>query len=251
MALTVDFDELPYDLFQLLEVSEECTSRDIKKAYKKAVLKYHPDKNYNANEEYFSWISLANKILSNPEHRDLYIEWKKWKDDHLRLRNQYKNAKINVDNSKTYQELEEELNKKHKFNVEEVDKPLAPELLNNKLKDLQNSRNNLVIPKENIKNMEVAINNLKKNQAVTKKQEILEYTGQITTLTNTSGFASLDSYNKLYRENDKVATDNVTSLSDAFKLSPYLDYTPDNITLEEKLKNYRDVSYFKKYNKLN
>lgn len=238
MSMKLDFDDLPYNLFELLEISEDSTIKDIKKAYKKAILKYHPDKNTNSNEEYFSWITLAHKILCNPEHKELYIEWLNWKDDHLRLRNKQKN-KIKIDTTKSYKELEQELNKKHGYNSVE-EQPLNSIDLNNKINELNNIRNTLSIPKKRITNMEEYINNIKKDKYQNKDQNIIKYSGEITTLPSSSAYGSLDNYGKLYSENDKIITNNITSFNEAFKLSHYQEYTSDKLSLEEKIKQYKN-----------
>ena len=62
------------DYYKTLGVSKEATSDEIKKAYRKLALKYHPDKN-NGNKEYearFKEISEAYAVLSDPEKRRQY-----------------------------------------------------------------------------------------------------------------------------------------------------------------------------------
>ncbi|KAG5356593.1 Protein psi1 [Yarrowia sp. C11] len=58
-------------LYDDLGVSSGATEADIKKAYRKAALKYHPDKP-GGNEEKFKQISEAYDILSDKEKRELY-----------------------------------------------------------------------------------------------------------------------------------------------------------------------------------
>lgn len=57
--------------YKILEVAKDASMNDIKKAYKKLVLKYHPDKNPN-NTEKIKLINEAYSILGDPEKRKNY-----------------------------------------------------------------------------------------------------------------------------------------------------------------------------------
>ncbi|MDY3536544.1 J domain-containing protein [Riemerella anatipestifer] len=60
--------------YYFLGISEEATSEDIKKAYRKLSLKYHPDKNENDSffVERFREVQEAYEVLINSNSRSLY-----------------------------------------------------------------------------------------------------------------------------------------------------------------------------------
>jgi curved DNA-binding protein len=66
------------DYYQSLGVSREAAPEEIKKAYRKLALKYHPDKakgDKKLAEEKFKQISEAYAVLSNPEKRKEYDQF--------------------------------------------------------------------------------------------------------------------------------------------------------------------------------
>ena len=59
------------DLYQVLEVEKEATAEQIKKAYKVAAVKYHPDKPGGSAEK-FKEISDAYNVLNDPGKKERY-----------------------------------------------------------------------------------------------------------------------------------------------------------------------------------
>jgi molecular chaperone DnaJ len=62
------------DFYEILGVSKEATKEEIKKAYRKQALKYHPDKNPGdkKSEELFKEAAEAYEVLSNEEKKARY-----------------------------------------------------------------------------------------------------------------------------------------------------------------------------------
>ena len=57
--------------YEILQIDTSASLHDIKKAYRKLALQYHPDKNNNSEEstEQFKQISIAYQVLSDPIQR--------------------------------------------------------------------------------------------------------------------------------------------------------------------------------------
>ena len=62
------------DYYEVLGVSKEATKEEIKKAYRKQALKFHPDKNPGdkKSEENFKEAAEAYEVLSNEEKKARY-----------------------------------------------------------------------------------------------------------------------------------------------------------------------------------
>jgi curved DNA-binding protein len=81
------------DYYKILGVSKTASADEIKKAYRKLAIKFHPDKNPGdkVSEDKFKEISEANEVLSNPEKRKKYDEvganWKHYEQMHRQQSN--------------------------------------------------------------------------------------------------------------------------------------------------------------------
>jgi curved DNA-binding protein len=64
------------DYYKVLGVDKKASQEEIKKAYRKLAVKWHPDKNKDSKqaEEKFKQINEANDVISDPENRKKYDE---------------------------------------------------------------------------------------------------------------------------------------------------------------------------------
>ena len=64
-------------LYQLLGLNPSASGAEVKKAYRKMALKYHPDKtklDADVAAEKFKQVAVAHKVLLDPAKREAYNE---------------------------------------------------------------------------------------------------------------------------------------------------------------------------------
>lgn len=116
----------PYDI---LKVNKNTSIEDIKKAYRKLALKYHPDKNIGDKEESskkFKEISEAYQILSDPEKKKIYDNFGKVHHNFVSPENLFQHIFKDVDPkivkfiSNTYSNISEAINQSENGNIKDI-----------------------------------------------------------------------------------------------------------------------------------
>lgn len=86
----------PYSYFELLDIKPEATDDDVKNAYRRLAIKFHPDHNPGNSQissDRFHKITEAYKALKTKEKRVLYMRW-------LQTQNKTQKPANNNDNTK-------------------------------------------------------------------------------------------------------------------------------------------------------
>ena len=263
--MKVNFDELEYNLYELLDVPEDASLEQIKSSYKKLVIKYHPDKNPDQDfTDLFSNVSIAYRVLKKTETRKKYDNYLTNKKNtlnlsHLNLKSNYQNnnkkevTESDIRNAKMgFHSKVNELNKKHSYT--EDFSVLNSNQAQQRLNLLQERRKNL-----NIDHVPIFKNSKFTNETFNQKfdafkngdntlnihnQEIIKaesnlvpaaYHPSDNSLTQYTPFTEA-SYNDLYVEDSNIQSNNFTSLDIAFSLKDS-SYQFDNKSIEERLKN--------------
>ena len=262
--MKVNFDELEYNLYELLNIPENSNNDQIKSAYKKLVLKYHPDKNPGQDfTDLLSNVNIAYRVLKKSETRqkyDNYLKNKRNTNDisHNNLKLNYQNnskkevSQADIRNAKTgFHNKMNELNNKHNYNPDFS--VMNSNQANQELNLLQERRKNL-----NIDHVPIFNNSKFTNQGFNEKfdafkngdknlnihnQEIIKtennlvpsaYHPSDNSLTQYTPFTEA-SYNDLYVEDSNIQSNNFTSLDIAFSLKDS-NYQFDNKSIEDRLK---------------
>ena len=247
-----DIEEISnVDLYEILDISNDCSESKLKKSYKKLVLRFHPDKP-GGDSDAFELITLAYTILKNSKTRKIYNKKRK---EYLDSRdfNCLKYDKMDMPSNipktkdsakKNFIKLEEELNKKHNFDSSETN-VISTSELKKRMDKLQFSRNNFEEDyKKNVK--KINLNKQDFNEMFIQEStveninnEIVAFNGNDNALTN---YTSINN-NNLYTEKGSSST-NFSSLDDAFSSN-----LPINVTNSYNSHNYIDEDDKRKYDK--
>lgn len=241
----MNFDNLKFNLYEILNISPDASENKIKKAYKNLILNFHPDKNSDAEEDIYLHIIQANTILTNKEQRKKYDEYlNKKSEDHFDLKNNFK-KNLNTtpvvskeEAVKTFEEKINELNNKHN-----VSSFTENNIKKNYDKILREREQQIEIPKETI----VDRNDFN-SKFENKKSEIIQLNSQ-SDLTINNNYTSLDvAFDNLYIDGGGIATDKYTSLDTAFKVQNVNNNNEGKPTdIDSAMKRYKDETEI--YNK--
>ena len=71
---SINCDDEDLDYYQLLGVSRDASTKEIKKAFRTLSLKYHPDRNPGDEKAHEKYIRLnrAHEVLTDPEKKEIY-----------------------------------------------------------------------------------------------------------------------------------------------------------------------------------
>jgi curved DNA-binding protein CbpA len=235
-----NFNDLEFNLYELLNLQINCTTEEIKKTFKRLIKKFHPDKITEIEEKLYYNITVANHILSNPHTRKLYDEW---------LLNSHKSHSSLKDNFKkdekiiqTYfpQNKEEaavefskkfdELGKRHgEYNIDNRS-------LQNIYKDKEKERKDVNVKKEDFSSMDEfnnKFNERKKNgiycnKLVKRNMNIQPYTFK------SNNFAELKDFENIYI--------NDTQYKYAFELSNVDDKRINKVSIAQNMDEYNTQS---------
>jgi DnaJ-class molecular chaperone len=244
MSIEIDFNNLKYNLYEILNVNNNDNEKIIKKKFMTLIKIFHPDKNNKLEEDIYQHIILANQILLNKENRKKYDYYLiNTADTFIELKNQFNNEnKIKNNDSKSdFTTNFNKLNILHGYTeFNDIEK------INNKFKKIIEIRenNNIFVPKiqldTDIDNFNNIFDNFKKD--VTNYQIIEQNNNNNidTYIDNENYYTLINNIDKLYI-NDSIQTNKYTSIDRAFMLQPILKQNNNNIinkSLEERINEY-------------
>ncbi len=242
----INFDDLEFNLYELLNVKKNVDKRKIKKSYKRLIIQFHPDKCSELEENIFYNITLAYQILKDDNLRKKYDNWLVKPNNEKNQIELKKNFLKESHNMKSYfpnlpQEARinynkqiKDLEKKHGI-IENDNIPLKKKY-NEKLYDRNKMKE---VRKEDFKS-KIQFNDKfikrKKNKFVNiikKKKEIICY--EMTQISK--HYATVKDYGKLY-SNESVQNDEFSSLDNAYMMHPEIFYDKSQ-SENKKLKKYK------------
>ncbi|AYV79768.1 MAG: DnaJ domain protein [Faunusvirus sp.] len=246
------------DLYPILHVKSNATIKDIKKNYKKLILRYHPDKGHKKNPVKFERVKQAFTILSNEDLRKKYdalhqlyskpiSEISELKDDFKKFNQKKLSAEEQALNELDFKAKWDQLNNQHKYDPE--NRGVIPlDDMANQYNKLQYERDSLKVEFDNSYTFDTSkFNTIDFN---TKFNEYCntKYGADSTVLTthNTNAtalvgnFAGLDQQNLYTEQAADALHSKSSSLNDAFTLpsAHVMNTQIDKKSVKDRLKEY-------------
>jgi len=241
---TIDFNDLKFNLYDILGLQPDTTEEKIKKSFKKLVLELHPDKNPESNDEIYNHVIMANQILSNKNARkdyDNFLDNKNKKTSHIDLKNEYENAMSNID---SYFPKKEEATDKFKSKIEELNKKHGVVSENNTMKqynEIKKSRDSgITIPQEKISSnadFNKKFETKKEHFFVDNNVLIPNDNTNLETYQPNDVLTTIGDYSKLYSDGS-VSTGTYTSLDLAFKIQKITPFQEKSV--KERMEDYNN-----------
>ncbi len=241
--ITINFETLKFNLYEILNVSKDATDTKIKKAFRNLILNFHPDKNSEAEEDIYQHIIIANQVLSNKDSRKKYDKFLTNVDlthDELKKNFQKNTNEPTISQEeaqKLFENKLEELSKKHNQDFIETNTN------ENYEKMLKAREQEFDIPKEEIKDMD-DFNSRFENKVLNKNfgDQIIPTNEnmKLSTINVNDNYTHLDvAFDNLYIDGGGVSTSKYTSLDAAFKIQPLDLSNKTTMSIEEAMNNYK------------
>jgi len=249
-SIEIDFDNLEFNLYDLLNISNTASLRKIKKSYRRIIIKFHPDKNSKIEENIYYHLTIANQVLTN-----------------IKLKNKYDNWLKDNNESKSHNKLKESFNyiipEQNNISTEKLNIKKEQAQNNFKLKAKALDIKHGVHPNDNVKIMdkyqtksikrednlgiinEKFKNTNKFNTVFQNRKSTGKFNNQlIKSNTNLSfyqvgigqNYASINDYNSLYVE-DSIQTNSFSSLDRAFSLHPKIKQK--DVDIKDRMEKYQ------------
>jgi hypothetical protein len=250
---TINFNDLKFNLYEILNISSDSSEQKIKKAFRNLIMNFHPDKNSDLEEDIYQHIISANQILLNKELRIKYDEFISNKvGDHDELKKSFNKEFTNItetlhakeknnhttkeEATKNFHTLMNNLTKKNINDFNEGD------TLKNYEQILKDRDNIINIPKEEILDTN-DFNNKFENKILNKGfgDQIISMDDNLnlSTYNSNDNYTNLDvAFDNLYINDKDISTAKFTSIDTAFKIQ--------TLTTNKPILNIKDA--MSKYN---
>jgi len=240
--ITINFDTLKYNLYEILGIDNDSNNNKIKKAFRNLIFNFHPDKNNNIEEDIYFHILTANQVLSNKDYRKKYDDYlNKLQDTHDELKNKFLKNSTNINDKdsalKLFQSKFKQLEQTHlqEFNFDIIDTNKINKIIEQRKKEIH-------IPNENIKTSN-DFNNKFEEKIINDQIIPVQENMKLSSYNVNDNYTSLDiAFDHLYIDGGGISTSKYTSLDSAFKLQPTNTRVVKNTNIKDEIEKYKNVT---------